>query len=46
MEHIRAHGKVPFLHSFSSNAAAIAVYRRLGFTLRRTFHLAVLCSDL
>lgn len=46
MEHILSQGKTPMLHSFSSNAAAIAVYRGLGFTFRRTFHLAVLRNDL
>jgi GNAT superfamily N-acetyltransferase len=46
MEHIFAHGKTPILHSFSSNAAAIAVYRGLGFAFRRSFHLAVLQNDL
>ncbi|MGD0627954.1 MAG: GNAT family N-acetyltransferase [Terracidiphilus sp.] len=46
MEHIVAHGKTPILHSFSSNAVAIAVYRSLGFTFRRSFHLAVLRNDL
>jgi predicted GNAT family acetyltransferase len=46
MEHIFAQGKTPILHSFSSNAAAIAVYQGLGFTFRRSFHLAVLRNDL
>jgi ribosomal protein S18 acetylase RimI-like enzyme len=46
MEHIVTHGKTPMLHSFSSNASAIAVYRGLGFTFRRSFHLAVLRNDL
>jgi GNAT superfamily N-acetyltransferase len=46
IEHIRAHGKTPVLHSFSNNTSAIAVYKRLGFTRRRSFHLAVLGSDL
>jgi GNAT superfamily N-acetyltransferase len=46
MEHIVAQGKTPILHSFSSNAAAIAVYQGLGFTFRRNFHLAVLRNDL
>jgi GNAT superfamily N-acetyltransferase len=46
MEHIRAQGKTPILHSFSSNTPAIAVYRSLGFTFRRNFHLAVLQIDL
>jgi predicted GNAT family acetyltransferase len=45
MDHIYAHGETPMLHSFSSNAAAIAVYRRLGFTRRRSFELAVLQND-
>jgi predicted GNAT family acetyltransferase len=46
MEDIRARGKTPILHSLSSNEPAIAVYRSLGFTLRRTFHLAILQNDL
>jgi GNAT superfamily N-acetyltransferase len=36
---IRARGDVPYLHSWSSNASAIAVYQRLGYALRRRFHL-------
>lgn len=46
MDHIYAQGKTPILHSFSNNDAAIAVYRRLGFTRRRDFELAVLQNDL
>ena len=46
MEHIVEQGKTPILHSFSSNAPAIAIYRSLGFTLSRNFHLAVLRNDL
>ena len=46
MEHIVEQGKMPILHSFSNNAAAIAVYRSLGFTISRNFHLAVLHNDL
>ena len=46
MEHIRAQGKTPLLHSFSDNAPAIAVYRSLGFVFRRNFQLAVLRNDL
>ncbi len=46
MDHIHAQGKTPILHSFASNKAAIAVYRRLGFTRRRDFELAVLQNDL
>jgi predicted GNAT family acetyltransferase len=45
MEHIVEQGKTPMLHSFSSNASAIAVYRSLGFALSRNFHLAVLRND-
>jgi predicted GNAT family acetyltransferase len=36
-EDIQARGETPFLHVFSHNASAIAVYRRLGMTFRRTF---------
>jgi ribosomal protein S18 acetylase RimI-like enzyme len=39
---ISARSEVPFLHVFSSNHAAIALYRKLGFALRRRMHLAVL----
>ena len=46
MEHIVEQGRTPILHSFSSNAPAIAVYRSLGFTLNRNFHLAVLRNDI
>jgi ribosomal protein S18 acetylase RimI-like enzyme len=46
MADIVAHGKTPMLHSWSSNAPAIAVYKKLGFTFRRNFHLAVLQNDL
>ena len=38
-QQIRARGDVPYLHSWSSNTSAIAVYQRLGYTLRRRFHL-------
>ena len=37
--------KIPFLHSFSDNYPAIRVYESLGFTLRRTLHLAVLKNE-
>jgi len=39
---IAARSEIPFLHVFSSNHAAIALYRKLGFALRRQMHLAVL----
>ena len=39
---IAARNEIPFLHVFSSNHAAIALYRKLGFALRRRMHLAVL----
>jgi len=38
-QQIRARGHIPYLHSWSSNASAIAVYQRLGYVLRRRFHL-------
>jgi len=44
-QQIRARGDVPYLHSLSSNAAAIAVYQRLGYTLRRRFHLQAFRRD-
>jgi ribosomal protein S18 acetylase RimI-like enzyme len=39
---IAARSEIPILHVFSSNHAAIGLYRKLGFTLRRRVHLAVL----
>jgi ribosomal protein S18 acetylase RimI-like enzyme len=39
---IGARSEIPFLHVFSSNHAAIALYSKLGFGLRRRMHLAVL----
>jgi ribosomal protein S18 acetylase RimI-like enzyme len=39
---IAVRSEIPFLHVFSSNHAAIALYRKLGFALRRRMHLAVL----
>lgn len=39
---IRARGETPFLHVITSNHAAIALYRTLGFVGRRELHLAVL----
>ena len=40
-QQIRSRGDIPYLHSWSSNASAIAVYQRLGYVLRRRFHLQV-----
>jgi ribosomal protein S18 acetylase RimI-like enzyme len=39
---IVARGEIPFLHVFSDNASAIALYRRQGMTLRRRLHVTVL----
>jgi predicted GNAT family acetyltransferase len=35
-------GETPFLHCFSDNLSAIELYRRAGFSIRHTMHLAVL----
>jgi predicted GNAT family acetyltransferase len=42
MRHILARGEVPFLHIFSENAAAGALYKKLGFTHRRSLVVSVL----
>lgn len=39
---IQDQGMVPILHVFQSNAAAIALYERLGFAIRRSFVITVL----
>jgi predicted GNAT family acetyltransferase len=39
---ISARGEIPFLHVFSSNASAIALYRRQGMEIRRRLHVTVL----
>jgi predicted GNAT family acetyltransferase len=39
---IVARGEIPFLHVFTSNASAIALYRRQGMEIRRQFHVTVL----
>ena len=39
---IRSRGETPFLHVFNSNRAAIDLYLKLGFVLRRPMHLALL----
>jgi len=39
---ILARGEIPFLHVFSENASAIALYKRQGMTIRRRLHVTVL----
>ena len=39
---IVARGEFPFLHVFSDNASAIALYQRQGMTIRRRLHVTVL----
>jgi predicted GNAT family acetyltransferase len=39
---ISANGCIPFLTSFESNTGAIRIYEQVGFSLRRTFQLAML----
>jgi predicted GNAT family acetyltransferase len=39
---IAARGEIPFLHVFSSNTSAIALYRRQGMEIRRSLHVTVL----
>ncbi len=37
-------GERPFLHVFSDNAPAIALYERLGYTIRRILHVTILAA--
>ena len=39
---IVARGEIPFLHVFSHNESAIALYRRQGMEIRRRLHVTVL----
>lgn len=42
---IRGRGDLPILHVYSKNDSAIRVYERLGFRLRRRFHVAVVAAE-
>jgi predicted GNAT family acetyltransferase len=42
---IVARGEIPFLHVFTSNHSAIALYRRQGMEIRRRFHVTVLKKE-
>lgn len=42
---IVARGEIPFLHVFTSNTSAIALYRRQGMEIRRRFHVTVLLKQ-
>jgi predicted GNAT family acetyltransferase len=44
-ERILARGETPFLHAFTTNRAAIALYERLGFRLRTAVEVLVLAPD-
>jgi len=39
---ILSRGEIPFLHVFSNNTSAIALYRRRGMEIRRRLHVTVL----
>ncbi len=41
---IAARGETPFLHVFSDNTGAIALYKRQGMTIRRRIHVTVLAK--
>jgi ribosomal protein S18 acetylase RimI-like enzyme len=45
IQEMQQRGKTPILHTFADNQPAIRVYEGLGFTLRRTLHLAVLKNE-
>ncbi|HEV2157336.1 GNAT family N-acetyltransferase [Bradyrhizobium sp.] len=42
---IEARGEIPFLHVFSSNASAIALYQRQGMRIRRRLHVTALMKQ-
>lgn len=41
---IATRGETPYLHAYASNAAAIELYRSLGFTLHREMHVAAITA--
>ena len=43
---IVARGEIPFLHVFSHNESAIALYKRQGMTIRRRLHVTVLQKNI
>lgn len=45
MRDILSEGATPFLHAFADNPA-VGLYRKLGFTQRRTLHLAVIKREI
>ena len=42
---IVARGEIPFLHVFTSNESAIALYKRQGMEIRRRLHVTVLKKE-
>ena len=44
MRDITDEGRTPFLHAFADNPAT-RLYEKLGFTHRRSFHLAVIKNE-
>lgn len=42
---IEARGEIPFLHVFSNNMSAIALYQRQGMRIRRRLHVTVLMKQ-
>ena len=42
---IEARGEIPFLHVFSNNASAIALYQRQGMRVRRRLHVTALMKQ-
>ncbi|MDH2340945.1 GNAT family N-acetyltransferase [Bradyrhizobium sp. SSUT77] len=42
---IEARDEIPFLHVFSSNASAIALYQRQGMAIRRRLHVTALMKQ-